>query len=164
MDGFTDEERKLARSIKALSHWCDADYEKQLRKGQLEVTNLWNKTDGDGDKIEQTKGQRGGASHWKLMALPPEQDLFDAAGNVKWQPKYVRLTDDAAIMSLCIHDKVHRATYLPMKIDWPRPPRVPNRLAREVEELLERWGVATQKAPLLRNIKQGTQYSKFKDN
>ncbi|KAJ5528504.1 hypothetical protein N7527_001897 [Penicillium freii] len=117
MGGFTDEECKVARRIKALRDWCDAEYEKQLRKGQLEVTNLWNKTDGDGDKIEQTKGQRGGASHWKLMALAPEQDLFDAAGNVKRQPKYVRLTDDAAIMSLCIHDKVYRATYLPMKID-----------------------------------------------
>lgn len=103
----TDEERKLARRIKTLRDWCDSEYEKQLKKGQLEVTNLWTKADGDGDEIEQTKGQRGGASHWKLMSLPREDELFDSAGEVQWKPKYVRLTDDAAIVSLCIHDKVY---------------------------------------------------------
>lgn len=117
MNGLTDEERKLARRVKALRDWCDTEYEKQLKKGQLEVTNLWNETDGDGDEVEQSKGQRGGASYWKLMALPREEDLFDAAGNAKWLPKYVRLTDDAAIVSLCIHDKVYRATFLPWDFD-----------------------------------------------
>ena len=110
-------EQKLTRRVKALRDWCDAEYEKQLKKGQLEVTNLWSKADGDGEEIEQAKGQRGGASHWKLMSLPREEDLFDTAGEVKWQPKHVRLTDDAAIVSLCIHDKTYRATYLPWDFD-----------------------------------------------
>ncbi|CAI7606516.1 unnamed protein product [Penicillium viridicatum] len=90
--------KKLARRIKTLRDWCDSEYEKQLKKGQLEVTNLWNKADGDADEIEQTKGQRGGASHWKLMSLPREDELFDSAGEVQWKPKYVRLTNDAAII------------------------------------------------------------------
>ncbi|KAJ5509344.1 hypothetical protein N7527_011487 [Penicillium freii] len=55
--------------------------------------------------------------HWKLMSLPREEDLFDTAGEVKRQPKHVRLTDDAAIVSLCIHDKTYRATYLPWDFD-----------------------------------------------
>ncbi|KAJ5509511.1 hypothetical protein N7527_011654 [Penicillium freii] len=51
------------------------------------------------------------------MSLPREDDPFDSAGEVKWKPKYVRLTDDAAIVSLCIHDKAYRATYLPWDFD-----------------------------------------------
>ncbi|KAJ5400823.1 hypothetical protein N7465_011312 [Penicillium sp. CMV-2018d] len=75
------------------------------------------KADGDGDEIEQAKGQRGGASHWKLISLSREDELFDSAGEVKWKPKYVRLTYDAAIVSLFIHDKAYRATYLPWGFD-----------------------------------------------
>ncbi|KAJ5955956.1 hypothetical protein N7501_010235 [Penicillium viridicatum] len=41
------------------------------------------KADGNGDEIEQTKGQRDGASHWKLMSLPREDELFDSAGEVQ---------------------------------------------------------------------------------
>ncbi|KAJ5405316.1 hypothetical protein N7465_006600 [Penicillium sp. CMV-2018d] len=124
-DNLTDEERKLARRIKTLRDWCDSEYEKQLKKGQLEVTNLRTKADGDGDEIEHTNRQRGGASHWKLMSLPREDELFDSAGEVQWKPKYVRLTDDAAIVSLCIHDKVYRATYLPWDFDSKgRPARL----------------------------------------
>ncbi|CAI7587385.1 unnamed protein product [Penicillium viridicatum] len=51
------------------------------------------------------------------MSLPREDDPFDSAGEVKWKPKYVRLTYDAAIVSLCIHDKAYRATYLPWDFD-----------------------------------------------
>ncbi|KAJ5977227.1 hypothetical protein N7501_000569 [Penicillium viridicatum] len=32
-------------------------------------------------------------------------------------PKHVRLTDDAAIVSLCIHDKTYRSTYLSWDFD-----------------------------------------------
>ncbi|KAJ5824705.1 hypothetical protein N7447_007045 [Penicillium robsamsonii] len=51
------------------------------------------------------------------MSQPPESELLHSNGQVKWKPKYVRLTDDAAIVSLCIHDKIYRATNIPWDFD-----------------------------------------------
>lgn len=60
------------------------------------MTNRWTDGDSDGEEIEQNKGKRGGDSNWKLMLLPPQDQLFDKSSRVLWEPKYVRLTDDAA--------------------------------------------------------------------
>jgi hypothetical protein len=38
------------------------------------------------------------------MSLPTDEDIVNAStGRVIWWPKYVRLADDAAIVSLAIH-------------------------------------------------------------
>ncbi|KAJ5923000.1 hypothetical protein N7516_010703 [Penicillium verrucosum] len=117
MDTLTTEEQRLALEIRPLREWCDSEFARQHARGQLNVTNRWVDGDGAGEEFEQIKGQRGGHSGWKLMSLPPQDQLFDRSGRVLWEPKYVRLTDDAAIVSICIHDKQYRATFLPWDFD-----------------------------------------------
>ncbi|KAJ5977041.1 hypothetical protein N7501_000383 [Penicillium viridicatum] len=73
------------------------------------------KADGDGDEIDQAKGQRGGASHWKLMSLPREDDLFDSARELSCRcsltTKRTERHDEISKVLLCAESPVSTAMF-----------------------------------------------------